>query len=52
MEKKKIINIIEWVVVIVLILAATSWFYGIKVHTNDDGSLTCYNIYNKEVKCR
>lgn len=52
MEKKKVLNIIEWVVVIALILLAISWFYGIKVRVDDEGNTTCYNIWDKEVSCR
>lgn len=50
--KEKSIKIIEWVVTIALILLATAWFYGIKVEVDDEGVTTCYNIFNKEVKCR
>lgn len=51
-KKKKILSIIEWVVVIAVILLATSWFYGIKVHVDDEGETTCYNIWNHEVNCK
>lgn len=51
-KKKKILNVIEWVVTIVLILLACSWFIGYKVKVDDEGNTTCYNFWDKEVSCR
>lgn len=52
MDKKKILNILEWVGTILIILLACSWFLGIKVKTNSEGETVCYNLWNHEVKCR
>ena len=51
-KKKKILNVIEWVVTIIVILLAASWFIGFKVRVNDEGETKCYNFWDREVQCR
>lgn len=51
-KKKKILNIIEGVITIILILLACSWLIGYKVKVDDEGNTTCYNFWDKEVDCR
>ena len=51
-KKKKILNILEWIITIAVLFFIVSWSYGIKVKVNDEGETVCYNIYNHIVNCR